>query len=70
MAEERKAPERLLTADEIAEHLGFTKGTVYQKVSRGEIPYVKLGRAVRFRLSEIEEWIEEQDAAASEVKPA
>jgi excisionase family DNA binding protein len=68
MGEPRKAPERLLTADEVADHLGFKTGTIYQKVSQGTIPYVKLGRAVRFRLSEIEEWIRGQEAASEEIR--
>lgn len=57
-------PDRLLTAKQAAELLGFAEGTVRNKASAGELPTVKLGRALRFRLSDLEAWIAEQDAAA------
>lgn len=50
--------ERLLTVDEVARYLGYTPGTVRNKVSAGEIPYEKLpSGAVRFRLSTIDAWV-------------
>lgn len=52
--------DRLLTVAEVARYVGLAQGTIYNKVNRGEIPYVKLGRAVRFRRSEIDAWIENQ----------
>ena len=55
-----------MNADQVAEYLGIAVGTVYNKVSRGEIPFFKVGRAVRFRRSVIDEWVEEQTRAASE----
>lgn len=57
-------PDRLLTAAEAARYLGYTEGTVRNKASAGEIPSVKLGHALRFRLSTLDAWIAEQDAAA------
>lgn len=57
--------ERLLTADEVATHLGLAKQTIYNKVHRNEIPFVKVGRSVRFRLSQIEGWINEQTPEAA-----
>ena len=51
--------ERLLTARELADLLGFTPGTVLDKWERGELPGFKLpGGAVRFRESEILAWLE------------
>lgn len=55
---------RLLTAAEAARLLGYSEGTVRNKASAGELPTVKLGTALRFRLSDLEGWIEEQDAKA------
>lgn len=63
MEAESKQPERLVTAEEVAAHLGYEKGTIYSKVSRGEIPFVKLGHSVRFRLSEIDAWVRAQNEA-------
>lgn len=57
-------PDRLLTAAEAARYLGYSEGTVRNKASAGDLPYVKLGTALRFRLSELEAWVAEQDAAA------
>lgn len=60
--------DRLLTAAELAQYLGLSEGTIRNKASAGEIPSVKLGFALRFRLSEIDAWIAEQDAAAKASK--
>jgi excisionase family DNA binding protein len=63
MTDEHKSNEPLMNAEEVGEYLGLTKGTIYQKVSKGEIPFLKLGHTVRFRRSEIDQWIEKQNAA-------
>jgi excisionase family DNA binding protein len=53
-------PERLLTARELADVLGFTAGTVLDQFERGDLPGFKLPNgAVRFRASEIEAWLDE-----------
>lgn len=59
------AGDRLLTVDEAAQLLGLKRSTLYQWAYERRIPTVKLlGRALRFRLSTIEQLI-----AASE-RPA
>lgn len=58
------AEDRLLNAKELARYLGYAEGTVRNKAAAGEIPSVKLGVSLRFRLSEIRKWVAEQDAAA------
>jgi excisionase family DNA binding protein len=45
--------DRLVTASELAEHVGLKPGTVLDKWERGEWPGYKFGRAVRFDLEEI-----------------
>jgi excisionase family DNA binding protein len=57
--------DRLLTAREAGRYLGFAEGTIRNKASRDELPHVKLGRTLRFRKSELDRWIIEQDAAAA-----
>jgi len=52
---------RLITVKELADYISATKGAIYQMLFRREIPeqaVVKLGRAVRFDLKEIDKWIE------------
>lgn len=61
-------PDRLLTAKQAAEYLGYSEGTIRNKASAGEIPTVKLGTALRFRLSDLQAWVDEQDAAAKAAK--
>jgi nitrogen PTS system EIIA component len=52
--------ERLLTAREIAELLGFAAGTVVDWAERGDVPAFKLGGRLRFRESEVLAWLEER----------
>lgn len=54
--------DRLLTAAEAGRFLGYSESTIRNKASLGEIPFVKLGTALRFRLSELESWVEQLDA--------
>ena len=56
--------DRLLTASQAAHYLGYAEGTVRNKAADGEIPSVKLGTALRFRLSELDAWIEERTKEA------
>jgi excisionase family DNA binding protein len=51
--------ERLMTARELAEGLGMSAAWVLDRFEAGDLPGFKLsGRAVRFRASEIEAWLE------------
>jgi nitrogen PTS system EIIA component len=52
--------ERFLTAAQLAELLGFAAGTVVDWAERGAIPAFKVGGRLRFRLSEVEDWLEAQ----------
>jgi len=52
--------EKLLTPDQIAEYLGVKKSTIYQWTHEGYIPYVKLGKFVRFKVSNVERWLEKR----------
>jgi excisionase family DNA binding protein len=50
-------PERLLDVNEAAAMLSLKPSTLYQWAYERRLPIVKLGRALRFRLSDIEELI-------------
>lgn len=56
----KDAPEGLMTVDDVADYLKISPGTIYNRVSKGEIPFVKVGAAVRFRRIELDRWVEEQ----------
>lgn len=46
-----------MTTEEAADYLRISPGTVRNKVSAGEIPCHRRGRIVRFRRSELDEWL-------------
>jgi len=51
---------RLLNVREAAEFLGIAPGSLYHWVSQGRIPCVRFSaRCLRFRLLDLEEWIED-----------
>ena len=45
---------RLLTEKQVAEHLKICRRQLYNWRKSGLIPYLKLGKAVRFRLADLE----------------
>jgi len=53
---------KLLNAQEIADHLGVQKSTVYQWTHQGYIPYVKIGKLVRFKTEDVEKWIKKKSS--------
>jgi excisionase family DNA binding protein len=52
--------ERLLTADQLAEILNVPLSYIRHRCHQKTIPFFKIGNHVRFRLSQIEEWLAEQ----------
>ncbi len=50
--------ERLMTAKQVSELIEVKPSTVYQWVHLGLIPYVKLGKCVRFKKAELFRWID------------
>ena len=51
---------RFLGIKELSAYLGITTGTVYVWVCHRKIPYIKVGRLVKFDLYKIEKWLEER----------
>lgn len=49
--------EILLTGTEVARQLRISRAKVYWLIQRGEIPSVRMGRNVRVRQRDIEEYI-------------
>jgi excisionase family DNA binding protein len=56
---------RLLTVDELAWVTGWKVATIRQKVWRRKLPYVKLGKSLRFRESDIARLIADAEVPAS-----
>jgi len=56
--------DKLLTVDDVAKVLSVKKSTIYQWVHMRLIPYIKVGRFVRFKEKDIQKWLQ-----SKEVKP-
>jgi len=57
---------RLLNVREAAQYLGLEVDTVYRRASLGEVPCVKVGRALRFDLKALERFVEQQSKPLAE----
>ncbi len=57
--------ENLMNAQEVAKVLKVRKATPYAWVYRRRIPFVKVGRSLRFKESDIEELIRSGTTSAS-----
>jgi excisionase family DNA binding protein len=51
---------RLLDIKEVAAYTGLSVHTLYTMVSQRRIPYVKMGRLVKFDLELLDKWIRQQ----------
>ena len=51
---------KLITVNELASQLCISRSWIYQQVERNKIPHYRIGRAVRFDLSVIQDWLAEQ----------
>ena len=49
--------ESWVSFEEVANHLGITKDTVYRWRERKGLPAHKIGRLWKFQLSEVDEWV-------------
>ena len=54
--------EKWLSVEEIAEHLGISKETVYRWLERKRIPAHRVGKLWKFKASEVDEWVKRGDA--------
>ena len=74
MSKERAArighmEKRFIGIQELSEYLGITKGTLYSWTFQKRIPYLKVGRLVKFDLQEIEIWLKERRVETIEERP-
>jgi excisionase family DNA binding protein len=60
--ENKVAHDPLMTAKEAAEYLKLSEGTVRNMAAAGDIPRIKIGTALRFRLSDLNGWVESRKA--------
>lgn len=55
--------EKWSSLEEIAEHLGVSKDTVYRWIADKQMPAHKVGKLWKFKITEVDEWIIKGDAA-------
>ncbi len=56
------------SVDDVAKHLGIAKDTVYRWIESKGMPAHKVGRLWKFKLSQVDAWIEAGGASADESK--
>ena len=56
----RSIERRYLGIDDFSNYLGVPKGTLYVWVCQKKIPYLKIGKLLKFDLKEIEPWLKEK----------
>jgi excisionase family DNA binding protein len=56
--------DEIMTVKELADYLKIAEKTAYRFVAEGIIPGFKVGSALRFRKSEIDKWIAEQEQSS------
>ena len=62
------AQEAWASVDDVAKHLGIAKDTVYRWIESKGMPAHKVGRLWKFKLSQVDAWIEAGGASADESK--
>lgn len=50
--------ESWVSVDEVAKHLGVSKDTIYRWIERKDLPSHRVGRLWKFKISQIDAWIE------------
>jgi len=50
-------PEKWSSLEEIAVHLGVSKDTIRNWIRKGAIPYRKVGKQYKFKISEVDAWV-------------
>jgi excisionase family DNA binding protein len=49
--------DRWLSVEEIAEHLGVTKDSVYRWIEKRRLPAHKVGKLWKFKKDEVDAWV-------------
>ncbi|MCZ7617128.1 MAG: helix-turn-helix domain-containing protein [Myxococcota bacterium] len=51
-----------VSVDEVSSHLGVAKDTIYRWIESRELPAHRVGRLWKFKLSEVDAWVEQGGA--------
>ncbi|MBT7567281.1 helix-turn-helix domain-containing protein [archaeon] len=59
--------DRWLSVQEISQHLGVSKESIYRWLSSKRMPAHKVGRQWKFKIGEVDSWVR-QNGASEEVR--
>ncbi len=59
-------PEKWSSLEEIAKHLGVSKDTIRIWIKKDVIPHRKIGKQYKFRISEVDAWVNSGQSAEIE----
>ena len=69
--QESRVDRRLIRVEEAAQALSLGRSKTWELISSGELPTVRIGRAVRVPVRALDEWLQDQDnKKAGALKPA
>jgi len=57
MSQEPRDPDRWVSVEDIAAHLGVARDTVYRWIERHDLPAHRVGRLWKCKLTEVDEWV-------------
>lgn len=58
------ADDRWLSVEEIAEHLGVTKDSIYRWIEKRGLPAHKVGKLWKFKKDEVDAWVRSDEGRA------
>jgi excisionase family DNA binding protein len=59
-------PEKWSSLEEIADHLGVSKDTIRNWIKKGVIPHRRIGKLFKFKISEVDDWVNSGKSAEIE----
>ncbi len=62
--------EKCLKPSEVASLLGLSRSQIYVLVSKGELPFLRIGTSIRIPSEELERWVREQTQHSNATAPS
>jgi len=63
-------PERWVSVQEVADHLGVNKDTIYKWIDSRDMPAHRVGRLWKFQFGEIDAWVRSGGAGDAPARTA
>jgi excisionase family DNA binding protein len=60
--------ERWVSVEDVAAHLGVARDSVYRWIEGRGLPAHRIGRLLKFKLSEVDAWVRHDGQPAQDVK--